>query len=496
MRDAGLAFLFALLTFGVLHALDPRLADYDGYFHIRFASLGPMAWMGSDFPWMPHSVFADGHWVDHQLLFHALQWPFTLAFDALTAAHVSAAVFAALAVAAWTWALHRRGVPGAWMWSLALLGASRFFVDRMLMPRTQALSLALMMVGLALALEARLLAVAAVGFGFAWTYHVSALLIPIAGMAALLTRDWRVLAAGTAGVVAGFVLHPQSPDTLSFFWLHAVEKVLNPGNEAVGAEWMAAPPLAWAVHTAPVLVLLLSLLPGLRRTGAETRLLGLFGLGWLALSLGAVKWVEYAVPFLVFAAALAWRDLGRSPRWALLFVPLIAFNGWQTMLHVQGTLPPVERLQGVAEALPAEDCAVFHADWTDFSELFFHAPQCSYVVGLDPHFLSAADPRRHELVEAALAGQVSELGRMAEEAFGAGWVVTTNPAMRHRAMADERLELVHEDEHGGLWRVLAVDEPAGAVEDVGPGLGDPLREDDGDPPVDEGGVGLDGGGGP
>lgn len=453
MRQAAAAFGIALAFFGLLHGLDPRLADYDGYFHIRFASLGPMAWMGSEFRWMPHSVFADGHWVDHQLLFHALQWPFTWVFDALTAAHVSAAVFAALAVGAWTWALHRRGVPQAWMWSIALLGASRFFIDRMLMPRTQSLSLALMMVGLALALEARLLAVAAVGFTFAWTYHVSALLIPIAIIAALATREWKVIAAAAGGVVAGFVIHPQSPETLAFFWLHAVEKVLNPDAQAVGAEWMAAPMLAWAVHIGPVLLLMASLLGGLKRTRLETRLLGAFGLVWLVLSLGAVKWLEYAVPFIVFAAALGWRDLGRSPRWALLFIPCIAFNGWQTMLHVKGTLPPVERLQGIATQLPAEDCVVFHADWTDFSELFFHAPQCSLVVGLDPHFLSAADPQRHALVEAALAGNVSELGRMADEAFGAGWVVTTNAAMRRQAQADSRLELVHEDDHAGLWRV-------------------------------------------
>ena len=36
----------------------------------------------------------------------------------------------------------------------------------------------------------------------------------------------------------GYLVHPQSPRTFAFLWLHAVEKVLNPTGQAVGAEWM------------------------------------------------------------------------------------------------------------------------------------------------------------------------------------------------------------------------------------------------------------------
>jgi hypothetical protein len=259
------------------------------------------------------------------------------------------------------------------------------------------------------------------------------------------------------GVLAGYTLHPQAPDTFSFLWLHAVRKVVNAGGEAVGAEWLPTDTVTWLMHTWPVLALLgwSAWREGARPPGADTRALGVLAVGWALASALAVKWLEYAVPFAVAALALRWRDRQLGPRVLWLGLPLALWNGAAVLEHVRGTVPAADRLRALAARLPTEDCRVFHADWTDFSELFFWAPQCSYTVGLDPHFLSAADPRRAGLVEAALAGRVTRLGDMAEEVFGAGWVVTTNPAMEARARQDPRLEAAYLEGGVGLWRVSA-----------------------------------------
>lgn len=482
-RQAGLAFALALACFGALHAADPRLADYDGYFHIRFASLGPLAWTSRQFPWMPFGIFANDHYVDHQLLFHALQWPFTWFLPLLTAAHVSAAVFSAIAVGSWTFALASWRVPRAAVWAVVLLASSRFFVDRLMMPRTQSLSIALMFGAIALIAPAdspppvpgagateqagatrratRLLAL--LGFLFAWTYQLAVMLVPILAVMALFrpgsVRDRaQPVVAAAAGIALGFVIHPQSPQTVRFFYEHAFQKVVNSSNQAVGAEWMPVDPPTWLIHMAPVLLLLGVL--GFRRRAAaspEARALLLLALGWAVASTFAVKWLEYAVPFAVFGIALAWRDAAWSPWSPLALSPLLLFNGAQVLGHIRGTLPPVDRLAGIAAHLPASDCHVFQADWTDFSELFYHAPQCTLTVGLDPHFLSAAEPKRAELVEAALAGRVARLGDMAKNAFGADWVVVTTMPEATAAAADPHLVKVYEDEGGSLWRVVLDD---------------------------------------
>ncbi|MFZ5480673.1 MAG: hypothetical protein ACOZNI_28180, partial [Myxococcota bacterium] len=345
------------------------------------------------------------------------------------------------------------GVGRPWLWTIALLGASRFLDDRLLMPRTQALSLAFLLAGVAIARAGRPRWLLPLGFAFAWTYHLSAMLVPVALVVGLARADVRPALWAALGVAAGFVLHPQSPRTLEFFWLHAVEKVLNPTGQAVGAEWMPTDTATWLVHTAPVWLWAGWIALRARGTAADTKALALLAAGWLAASCFAVKWLEYGVPFAMLALASLWRDARAStlPLW--LGVPLAVWNGQQALAHVRETLPPADRLAPVAAALPAEGCRVFHADWTDFSELFFHAPQCALTVGLDPHFLSAGDPKRARLVEAALAGQVERVGDMAADAFGATHVLTTSEPMRARAAADPRLELLV-DEHGAqLWAV-------------------------------------------
>ncbi|MDP2315048.1 MAG: hypothetical protein Q8P41_19265 [Pseudomonadota bacterium] len=471
MRSVAIAFLLGLGFFGALHALEPRLADYDGYFHVRYASLGPGEWLGREFRWMPYSVFADGRWVDHQWLFHALIWPFTLVLPLLAAAKASGAVFAASMLAAFAWLLADRGAARPALWALALLGASRFFDDRMLMPRTQSLSLAFLFVGLALAFRGRARAVGLVAVLFAWTYHVSVMLVPcalVAGLAGGAARG-RVKVANLApalyaalGIGLAYAAHPQSPHTFSFLWLHAVEKVLNPSGQAVGAEWLPVDTQTWLLHMAPLLALGAwgawgAPTGGQGRAAADTRAMALLTAGWIVASAFSVKWLEYAVPFGVLTLALLWRDGGRSTALLWLGAPLALMHGATVLDHVRGTVPPADRLQALASHLPPGECAVFHADWTDFSELFYWAPQCSYVVGLDPHFLSGADPLRATLVEGALAGKVSRLGAMADEKFGAGWVVTTHPAMEAKAAADPRLERVYLEEGAGLWRVRAAE---------------------------------------
>jgi hypothetical protein len=226
---------------------------------------------------------------------------------------------------------------------------------------------------------------------------------------------------------------------------------------------MPADTRTWLLHVTPLAALAGFGLWNMRRVAGDTRALALLTVGWLVASASSVKWLEYAVPFGVATLALSWRDNVGSRLVLWCFAPLAVWNGFQVITHVRATVPAPERLAEIAAALPSRDCRVFHADWSDFPELVFWAPQCSYVVGLDPHFLSAGDPRRAELVEGALAGRVTRLGDMAERAFGADWVVATNAPMIARAESDARLEPVVRNASGGLWRVRpAAQEPPDA----------------------------------
>lgn len=462
-RTALATLLLSLIGFGLLQAADPRLADYDAWFHIRYAALlrehGP--WL--DFPWMPHTFFAEG-WVDHQFLYHLLLVPFTVLGDLRVAAKASAVVFASAAVTAFSVVLHRRGVRWPVLWALVLLAGSRFFVVRMMMPRTQALSLALLLGGWLLAVEGRHKALAWLGFAYGWTYHVAAMLVPTALSTALPPdpgghdrRRWGPVLVAAVAVGAGLLLTPYFPRSLAYFWLHAVEKVGNQRALEVGAEWFPINTRLFLQHLAPLLLVGLLAVGAALLRGARARRDTLSALilavGWLGAALWSQKWIEMAVPFGVLAAALLARDAGLSPLW-LLWAPAVAvWNGTQAVQHVHDTVPHPDRLARIGAALAAEPGPVFHPDWTDFSELFFHAPECTFTVGLDPTFLAASDPARYRLMDGVLKGKVPDISGAVTAAWGARWVVLTDPQLAVIASQDVGLELVVEDGQATLWRV-------------------------------------------
>ncbi len=457
-------FLLALAVFGVLQAADPRLADYDSWFHIRYAWLlrqnGP--WM--DFPWMPHTFFEAG-WVDHQWLYHLLLVPFTFLDDLRVGAKASAAVFSSIAVAVFAGVLHRRRVRWPVLWAVVLLASSRFLLVRLMMPRTQALSLAFLLVGWLLATERKPRALGALGFLYGWTYHVSAMLVPTTLATLLPLQDHphrrRLALFGVAGlaVAAGLVFTPYFPRSVMYFWLHVVEKVANARQLEVGAEWFPIQTRLWLQHVAPglavvVAALATSLVNGVKAQ-RDTLSAGILAVGWTLLALWSQKWIEMAVPFGLLFAGLLWRDAKMAPHW-LLWSPLVAiWTGVQAVQHVQQTVPAPDRLQAIGAVLQADPGPVLHPDWTDFSELFYYAPDCTFTVGLDPTFLAASDPARYRLLDAILKGQVTDLSGAATAGWGAKWVVLTDPAVANLAAQDPGLQLIRQDGTATLWRVAS-----------------------------------------
>ena len=468
-RGIGLALAGCVLLAAVLQASFDRLIGADGFFHVAQAARVFQGGM----PWMPHSVFAGG-WVDHQLGFHLLLWPFAALLRPVIAAKAGAAVFAGAALFAVWWFGIRARMPCPWAVALLPAGLSWLYWLRLEMPRTQALSLVLLVGSLSALREDRPRRLVAFAAAFAWTYHVALIVLPVAAwwalVAGLRARSWRparLPMAAAAGLVVGWTVHPHSPETWRFLHQHVVLKVLNRDALPVGLEWTDGgmqPLLQHGWGAAAALILAGVGLVRARTRGTDT--IALFGLALAttAAVLVGTKFVEYALPLSFLAAGAASRDAWGEPprigRWILAALCAVALlgSGLRVRAAVLRTEPPPDRLAPALDAVrevaePGD--TVFHFSWNDFPELVLHGPEFRYIVGLDPHFLALHDPDRWALYEAIGGAFEGPRSPHIRRTFESRWalLVLPYPGAVDALAQDPGLRRVWADEHAILYEV-------------------------------------------
>jgi len=459
----------------------PQLIGSDGFFHIRLAAT-PLREM----PWLPHSVFADG-WVDHQLLFHLLLWPFSWLLPGITAAKAAAATFAALAAFACYRLLVVERAPAPLLYALLPAALSWHFWLRMEMPRTQALSLALLVTALGALSRGQHLRLFVLSWLYAWLYHVSVVLVPLAichmvivfflAPGGLRRLPWRGPAATLGGLVAGLIIHPHSPRTLNYLYQHVVLKVLNREALPVGQEWTDGSITAllqhgWGGLIALCIAVILWVLCQERRSGV-TALFGLCALGASLATIQGTRFLEYAVPLSFLTLALALRDYDPSPpRWgwrplhraaAVVLSALLLLSAISVRDAVR-TEPNPDRLNKVmdfaASHIPAGEI-LFHFSWNDFPELVFHGPQYRYICGLDPHFMALHDAELWDLYQRIGEGWGENPSKPIAKDFGARWALLVLPyeGAEDLLRRDRGLREEYRDASAILYRVLESEEP-------------------------------------
>lgn len=448
MPRPALAFLIASVLAIGFQALFPQIIDPDGYFHIRIAERLPRL----DMPWMPYSVFADG-WVDHQLLFHVVMAPFAHIFDDdVLGAKLFAALAAAGAYTAIGAFLDKQRVPLPYTLATLPFALSWTFLLRMGMPRTQSVALILLCAVLHALSERRVALLAALSFTFAWTYHVGAVVVPLACAFVLVDPKSRsqlrsavLLPLGAAlGFGGGLVIHPQSPETIRFIWQHVVLKVGNTQELPVGDEWRRGGLATLFGSGLPTLILCCFAIGLAVRAGSRAQALSRLVLAVAVVShlllLQGSKFIEYAAPFAAMALGLFVRDsafsleplLRPARRWVLVTVLALwaLSTALSTAARVRRNDPLPHRVEPAmqwlsAHATPGE--VIYHFDWGDFPELVFHAPQLRYIVGLDPHFLALSRPDLWDLHDRIAKGGGRNPSKPIAERFGARWAVLVLP---------------------------------------------------------------------
>jgi hypothetical protein len=459
--EAAAVFAVTLVFFRWKLGQWSGFADYDGHYHLMVAHWITDRGLWSDIPWLPFTVLGE-RGPDHQWLWHLALVPFTAIADPAQALAWAAAVNGAATAAAAAFVMRLLGVPAAPVFAVLAMTAGVSVPARFMMLRAQNIAVIYMLLAVWAMARSRYKTLGAIAFLFLESYHAAVVLLPMAliGCAARSFEERKAIVtpavAVTGGMTLALLVSPWFPRNVEYLLFHTLFKTTWPvyGEQMsalVGTEWYPSAwsniwQLAWPAH-----LMLVAALAGLawrwrREPGFRPRADTLIAIGTAALSLylyhRAVRFAEYYVPFAVFAAGLAARDLELSfplRRWrtALLAAWALAAASVGVAAIDRVPLMPPDYLARAGARIneigrPGE--MVFNSLWSDFMALVWWAPAFRYINGLDGHYLAYGNPARSAIWLALLDGVADDPATVMISAFSARFAVI---ARQHGKLAQQ-----------------------------------------------------------
>lgn len=504
----GVGFIAIAIVFALLQFATPSICcgDFDGYYHIRWSR---MLWDGlrarhlPQFEALPLTTLNAKDYVDHHLLFHVFQIPFTWFRDLTLGAKIASLLFAVLAVFSCYWLMVRYQIRYVLVWLVALLACSTPFLFRLNMAKAPPFAIIYLIVGIYLLFERKYWLLGPLSFVFTLTYDMFVLLIAAAVIWTFVIGwteqrlEWRPVVFVLAGAVAGFVINPYFPHNLALFFEHAkIKLTMGAFSTKVGQEWY--PYSSWefvgnsVVACIAMLIGYIAFDPADRRRSHHTLFFLLLSTLLMAMNMRWQRIAEYWPPFAILFAAFAlqpwiqgarsnltrlssdmldelqpfldahepavkndnrefWQLAGAAVFAVILGIPLMA-----NLVVARRDIARSEYsdfykagIQWVRSNVPANEI-VFNTDWDDFPRLFYFDPTHRYVSGLDPTYLYDKNPELSKLYDRITLGKESDPGPLIRDRFGARYVFTDNENIHsnfyNNAIDSGWFEVVYEDE--------------------------------------------------
>jgi hypothetical protein len=460
--------------------------DYDGYYHIKWSRMLWESLRSKSFPpqfvWLPLTTLDPRHYVDHHLLFHGFQIPFTWFGNLRLGAKISAAIFASVAVISCYWLIIHYRIRYSLIWLLALLACSAPFLYRLNMAKAPPFAIIYLVIGIYLLFTKKYWPLVPLSFIFALTYDMFVLLILMAFIWVAVVGwterrfEWRPIAWVLAGTAAGLIINPYFPANLHLLYEHVKIK-MTPADFStkVGKEWY--PYDSWeflgnsVVACIAMVVGYIAFDPADRKRAGHSLFFLVFATALMIMTARWKRIAEYWPPFAVIFCAFALQPMLQGARSSLSGLPIDMVDELQPFLDrpKSGALTRDDELRAlwhtiaiavVAVALgialffnlraTIKDIAssdrhdyyragaewmrsnvpagqmVFNTDWDDFPRLFYYDPNHHYASGLDPTYLYDRDPALSKLYDRITLGEEEDPGPLIRDRFGARYVFTDN----------------------------------------------------------------------
>jgi hypothetical protein len=460
--------------------------DFDGYYHIKWSRTLWESMRAKIFPppftWLPLTTLDPKHFVDHHLLFHFLQIPFTWIGDLRLGAKISATLFGSLAVFSCYWLLVRYRMRYSLIWLLALLACSAPFLYRLNMSKAPPFAIIFLIIGIHLMFLRKYWPLVPLAFVFALTYDMFVLLVLAALIWTIVIAwterrlEWRPFVWVLTGSYLGLIMNPYFPTNFQLLYQHAKTKITaSDFSTSVGKEWY--PYDSWEflgnslVACVAMVTGYLAFDPGDRKRSHYSLFFLIFSTALLIMTARWKRFAEYWPPFAVIFSAFAlqpWlqgtrstltrlspdmldelqpfldrsqaEPVGKEDDWkalwqtiavgitAVMLAIVLFFNLRATIRDIASSEPHDYYRKGaewMRTNVPAGQL-IFNTDWDDFPRLFYFDPAHKYVSGLDPTYLHDKDPALSKLYERITLGETEDPAPLIRDRFGARYVFTDN----------------------------------------------------------------------
>jgi hypothetical protein len=393
------------------------------------------------FPWTPFSWLAE-HYADKELLFHLLFVPFDY-LGWITASKIVGTLLGALLLFVLYLILRAEKVKLPGLWALLPLVTSDVFVFRFALVRPHLLSLSLALLLLWGAARCRLVLLLAVSVLYPWSYvafwQLPLILLFAVEAARLVSGErvqWRPAATVLAGVLLGWVLHPNSLNLWEFNWIHMVDVLFKNAWQSkegieLGSEFLpftAAQWLHWLLGA--VAMVTAGLVVGWRVRKSDYCLLAfafaavIFGV----LTGKTARFAEYFIPFSAATMALASSSIPWRWTTPTIFVAALVYTGVPLSETLHGLRTRTERIPLPLASLLQQEipsgAQVFTTDWEHTGTLMLALPDRRFIVALDPTLFLVKDPELYRLWYDIPRNPQPGISEVIRRRFGARYVVS------------------------------------------------------------------------
>ncbi|MGD2050663.1 MAG: hypothetical protein PVH03_14275 [Chloroflexota bacterium] len=478
-----------LILFSLVQSGSAALVGTDGYYHARMGWLIREAGLKPPFIWLPMTILNEGSFYDHHLLYHLYLSLFSGVDPVLDGGQsltfgvkLASIILPSLTFIAVWWLLRSLNVRWAAIWSLGLFAVSEAFLYRLSMPRAQAASLLVLVVGLYCLFQRRYWLLVPLGFVYVWLYDAFPLLLVLGAIYLVATWmterriEWKAVIFPGIGITLGLLINPYFPENIAFITSHLLPKI-GEIETRVGNEWYPYETWTLVENSGFALAAMTSgaLAWGWRKERMDRVALTIF----LVTILFAVmlfrsrRFVEYFPAFALIFAAISFTPLienwtANRKKWnklapGILLVVLalpIALTVSQARDAVGRSKPAdlyAEAATWLHENTPPGSL-IFQTDWDDFTRLFFYSPNNLYTVGLDPTYMELFDADLFEEWRQITRGKVERPSRIIRNRFGASYVFSD---FKHKdfmsvAAEDPLLVELYRDKYAVIY---SVDQP-------------------------------------